>query len=109
MPFPFFPPFIFSFALPFPLAISGILFLICGQILKTADFLVLLSRLGLYIATVLVGHFLHAVIALPLIYFIVVRENPFRYVCGVFFGKGGGGWSLWRIPSAWLSTQDTAL
>merc|ERR1719423_261069 len=58
----------------------GILFLICGQILKTADFLVLLSRLGLYIATVLVGHFLHAVIALPLIYFIVVRENPFRYI-----------------------------
>jgi len=58
----------------------GILFLICGQILQTSNFLVLLSRLGLYIATVLVGHFLHAVVALPLIYFIVVRKNPFRYI-----------------------------
>jgi len=58
----------------------GILFLICGQILQTADFLNLLSKLGLYIATVLVGHFLHAVVALPLIYAIVVRKNPFKYI-----------------------------
>ena len=39
-----------------------------------------LSQIGWYFATVIVGLALHALIALPLIYWWVRRENPYRYL-----------------------------
>ncbi len=39
-----------------------------------------LSQIGWYFATVIVGLAIHALIALPLIYWWVRRENPYRYL-----------------------------
>ncbi|XP_039261365.1 excitatory amino acid transporter 3-like [Styela clava] len=61
----------------------GIIFLIAGEIMKMEDPEQTMQQLGLYIATVVSGLAIHGLIVLPLIYFIVVRKNPFTYVLGV--------------------------
>ena len=38
------------------------------------------TQLGYYMATVLAGLAVHAIVTLPLIYFIGVRKNPFSYM-----------------------------
>ncbi|XP_049751550.1 excitatory amino acid transporter 3 [Elephas maximus indicus] len=60
----------------------GILFLIAGKIIEVEDWEVF-RKLGLYMATVLSGLAIHSIIILPLIYFIVVRKNPFRFAMGM--------------------------
>ncbi|KAG8455194.1 hypothetical protein GDO86_001404 [Hymenochirus boettgeri] len=60
----------------------GILFLIAGKIIEVNDWEIF-RKLGLYMATVLSGLAIHSVIILPLIYFIVVRKNPFRFAMGM--------------------------
>lgn len=42
-----------------------------------------LESLGLYMLTVIVGLLIHAFITLPVIYFVVVRKNPFRFFLGM--------------------------
>ena len=42
-----------------------------------------LEKLGLYMVTVITGLLIHAFIILPLLYFIVVRKNPFRFLAGM--------------------------
>lgn len=61
----------------------GIIFLIAGEIMKMEDPALVLQQLGLYMATVIAGLFIHGFIALPLIYLIIVRKNPFTYLQGV--------------------------
>ncbi|XP_002124271.2 excitatory amino acid transporter 3-like [Ciona intestinalis] len=61
----------------------GIIFLIAGEIMKMEDPAKVLEQLGLYMATVIAGLAIHGIIVLPLIYFIVVRKNPFVYLSGV--------------------------
>uniref|UniRef100_H2YDN0 Amino acid transporter n=1 Tax=Ciona savignyi TaxID=51511 RepID=H2YDN0_CIOSA len=61
----------------------GIIFLIAGEIMKMQDPAKVLEQLGLYMATVIAGLAIHGLIVLPLIYFIVVRKNPFVYLSGV--------------------------
>ncbi|XP_043917034.1 excitatory amino acid transporter 3 [Protopterus annectens] len=60
----------------------GITFLIAGKIIEVEDW-ELFKKLGLYMATVLTGLAIHGIIILPLIYFIIVRKNPFTYVIGM--------------------------
>ncbi|XP_053322138.1 excitatory amino acid transporter 3 [Spea bombifrons] len=60
----------------------GILFLIAGKIIEVNDWEIF-RKLGLYMATVLSGLAIHSIIILPLIYFIVVRKNPFRFAMGM--------------------------
>lgn len=60
----------------------GILFLIAGKIIEVEDWEIF-RKLGLYMATVLTGLAIHSIIILPLIYFIVVRKNPFRFAMGM--------------------------
>ncbi|XP_003472239.1 excitatory amino acid transporter 3 [Cavia porcellus] len=60
----------------------GILFLIAGKIIEVEDWEIF-RKLGLYMATVLSGLAIHSIIILPLIYFIVVRKNPFRFALGM--------------------------
>lgn len=60
----------------------GILFLIAGKIIEVEDWEIF-RKLGLYMATVLSGLAIHSVVILPLIYFIVVRKNPFRFAMGM--------------------------
>ncbi|CAO2585101.1 Excitatory amino acid transporter 3, partial [Lemmus lemmus] len=60
----------------------GILFLIAGKIIEVEDWEIF-RQLGLYMATVLSGLAIHSIIVLPLIYFVIVRKNPFRFVLGM--------------------------
>ncbi|XP_046276128.1 excitatory amino acid transporter 3 isoform X2 [Marmota monax] len=60
----------------------GILFLIAGKIIEVEDWEIF-RKLGLYMATVLSGLAIHSIVILPLIYFIVVRKNPFRFAMGM--------------------------
>ncbi|XP_036289837.1 excitatory amino acid transporter 3 isoform X6 [Pipistrellus kuhlii] len=60
----------------------GILFLIAGKIIEVEDWDIF-RKLGLYMVTVLTGLAIHSIVILPLIYFIVVRKNPFRFAMGM--------------------------
>ncbi|XP_064645065.1 excitatory amino acid transporter 3-like isoform X2 [Lineus longissimus] len=61
----------------------GIMFLVAAEIIKMPDPAEVLRQLGLYMATVLAGLAIHSIIVLPLIYFVCVRKNPFKYIAGV--------------------------
>ncbi|ESO07255.1 hypothetical protein HELRODRAFT_110739 [Helobdella robusta] len=58
----------------------GIIFLIAHEIIRMDNPMASLFSLGWYMLTVLVGLLTHGFIVLPLIYFIAVRKNPFRYM-----------------------------
>ncbi|XP_039984289.1 excitatory amino acid transporter 2-like isoform X1 [Xiphias gladius] len=62
----------------------GIACLICGKIISIADLEVVARQLGMYMITVIVGLIIHGGIFLPLIYFVVVKENPFKFFMGIF-------------------------
>ncbi|XP_067429644.1 excitatory amino acid transporter 2-like isoform X1 [Thunnus thynnus] len=62
----------------------GIACLICGKIISIADLEVVAKQLGMYMVTVIVGLIIHGGIFLPLIYFIIVKENPFKFFMGIF-------------------------
>ncbi|TWT65954.1 dicarboxylate/amino acid:cation symporter [Allorhodopirellula solitaria] len=50
-----------------------------GQAQAEGKFLQEIQQIGWYFATVLIGLAIHAFIVLPLIFWIVRRENPYRY------------------------------
>lgn len=58
----------------------GVLFLVASKMLEMESWDVLLGQLGMYFLTVMVGLFIHGFIVLQLIYFVVTRKLPFRYV-----------------------------
>uniref|UniRef100_A0A3Q3MCJ2 Amino acid transporter n=1 Tax=Labrus bergylta TaxID=56723 RepID=A0A3Q3MCJ2_9LABR len=60
----------------------GILFLIAAKIIEVEDWEIF-KKMGLYMVTVLSGLAIHATICLPLIYFIIVRKNPFTFTLGM--------------------------
>ncbi|KAJ4947897.1 hypothetical protein JOQ06_009928 [Pogonophryne albipinna] len=62
----------------------GIACLICGKIISIADLEVVARQLGMYMVTVIVGLIIHGGIFLPLIYFVIVRENPWTFFMGIF-------------------------
>lgn len=61
----------------------GIMFLIATEVVRMEDPVAELEALGLYMATVLTGLAIHGFIILPLLYFVVVRRNPFKYMLGM--------------------------
>uniref|UniRef100_A0A8C6P2F0 Amino acid transporter n=1 Tax=Nothobranchius furzeri TaxID=105023 RepID=A0A8C6P2F0_NOTFU len=60
----------------------GILFLIAAKIIEVEDWEIF-RKMGLYMVTVLSGLAIHATICLPLIFFIIVRKNPFTFTLGM--------------------------
>jgi len=58
----------------------GIMSLITSKLASTDNFLVLLSQLGMFVATVVVGLAVHFLFVLPGLYLIFVRKNPFKYL-----------------------------
>ncbi|XP_063920210.1 excitatory amino acid transporter 3-like [Zophobas morio] len=58
----------------------GILFLVTAKIMEMEDMGLVLGQLGLYFATVMIGILIQGFIILPLIYTILTRKSPFRYV-----------------------------
>ncbi|XP_073400442.1 excitatory amino acid transporter 1-like [Dendrobates tinctorius] len=61
----------------------GILFLISGKILEMDDLLVMGGQLGMYTITVIIGLLIHALVVLPLLFFIVTRRNPWPFIGGL--------------------------
>ena len=61
----------------------GIMFLIMGKMASVGDFSELISSLGFYFLTVLLGLAIHALIVLPSIFYFFCRRNPFAYASGV--------------------------
>lgn len=61
----------------------GILFLVASKIVEVKDISQLFIRLGKYILCCLLGHAIHGLLVLPLIYFIFTRKNPYRFLWGI--------------------------
>lgn len=61
----------------------GILFLVASKIVEMKDIRQLFIRLGKYILCCLLGHAIHGLLVLPLIYFIFTRKNPYRFLWGI--------------------------
>ncbi|XP_048828078.1 excitatory amino acid transporter 2-like [Brienomyrus brachyistius] len=72
----------------------GIACLICGKIISIKDLEVVAQQLGMYMVTVVVGLIIHGAIFLPLIYFAIVRKNPYSFFMGIF--------------QAWITALGTA-
>jgi len=62
------------------LAPVGVCFLIAGQMLEMRNLAEEFAKLGFYFGTVLLGLFLHGCIVLPLIFGIVTRSLPFKFI-----------------------------
>ncbi|KAE8297593.1 Excitatory amino acid transporter 2 GLT-1 [Larimichthys crocea] len=62
----------------------GIACLICGKIISIADLEVVARQLGMYMITVIVGLIIHGGLFLPLIYFVIVKQNPYKFFMGIF-------------------------
>ncbi|XP_054254199.1 excitatory amino acid transporter 1 isoform X4 [Indicator indicator] len=61
----------------------GILFLIAGKIVEMEDMGVIGGQLAMYTVTVIIGLLIHAVIVLPLLYFLLTRKNPWVFIGGL--------------------------
>uniref|UniRef100_A0A8C4SU49 Amino acid transporter n=1 Tax=Erpetoichthys calabaricus TaxID=27687 RepID=A0A8C4SU49_ERPCA len=61
----------------------GIMFLVAGKIVEMEDVVQLFTSLGKYIICCIVGHIIHGLIILPVIYFIFTRKNPYVFLWGI--------------------------
>ena len=61
----------------------GICSLIAAKVAAMEDIAKSLNMVGLYMATVICGLLIHALIIIPLLYLIVARKNPLRYYVGL--------------------------
>uniref|UniRef100_A0A8C0BGE8 Amino acid transporter n=1 Tax=Buteo japonicus TaxID=224669 RepID=A0A8C0BGE8_9AVES len=61
----------------------GILFLIAGKIVEMEDTGVIGGQLAMYTVTVIIGLLIHAVIVLPLLYFLITHKNPWVFIGGL--------------------------
>ncbi|CAM4551106.1 unnamed protein product [Leuciscus chuanchicus] len=61
----------------------GIMFLVAAKIVEMEDVGLLFASLGKYIACCVVGHAIHGLLVLPLIYFVFTRKNPYTFLLGL--------------------------
>ncbi|UJR33046.1 hypothetical protein I4U23_020505 [Adineta vaga] len=61
----------------------GIFFLIVAKMLEMDDLADFVGSLGLYMLTVLAGLFIHGLIVLPLLLFVITRINSFKFIRGM--------------------------
>ena len=62
----------------------GIASVIAAKILGVADLALVMSQLGLFMVTVCAGVFFYQFVCLQLIYFMIVRKNPYKFWWGLF-------------------------
>ncbi|XP_058809921.1 excitatory amino acid transporter-like [Phymastichus coffea] len=72
----------------------GIMCLIAGKIMSIDNLTATAQMLGLYMITVILGLLIHGVVTLPLIFWLLTRQNP-----AIFFKN---------IMQAWLTAMGTA-
>jgi Na+/serine symporter len=61
----------------------GVVFLIIHEVVKIDDVQEMFSNVAYYCLTILLGLFVHGFIVLPLIFFLIVRTNPYRFISGM--------------------------
>lgn len=61
----------------------GILFLVASMMIEMEDFSVMLGQLGMYFGTVVLGIFIHGLVVLPLLYTLLTRKLPFRFLANM--------------------------
>ncbi|CAL8280599.1 excitatory amino acid transporter 1 [Gadus morhua] len=61
----------------------GILFLISGKIVEMDDITEMGGQLAMYTITVIIGLSIHAFLILPMLYFVITRQNPFIFIAGL--------------------------
>jgi solute carrier family 1 (high affinity glutamate transporter) protein 3 len=61
----------------------GILFLIAGKIVEMDDITEMGGQLAMYTITVIIGLSIHAFLILPMLYFVITRQNPFIFIAGL--------------------------
>ncbi|XP_049756918.1 neutral amino acid transporter B(0) [Elephas maximus indicus] len=61
----------------------GILFLVASKIVEMEDVGILFASLGKYILCCLLGHTIHGLLVLPLIYFLFTHKNPYQFLWGI--------------------------
>ncbi|XP_062869341.1 excitatory amino acid transporter 4 [Trichomycterus rosablanca] len=61
----------------------GILFLIAGKIVEMKDLSQVGGQLGMYTVCVIIGLIIHSLLALPLLFLIVTRRNPYTFISGL--------------------------
>lgn len=58
----------------------GVFFLILSKIMEMKNILEVFGKLGLYFVTVAGGICFHGFVILPIIYFVVTRKNPYKFI-----------------------------
>nr|KAG5701569.1 hypothetical protein BaRGS_024819 [Batillaria attramentaria] len=61
----------------------GVLFLVTEEVVSMADPKQTFEQLSFYFITVMVGLAVHGFITLPLLFFVICRRNPYRFMYGV--------------------------
>ncbi|XP_059370766.1 neutral amino acid transporter B(0) [Carassius carassius] len=61
----------------------GIMFLVAAKIVEMEDVGLLFASLGKYIICCVIGHAIHGILVLPLIYFLFTRKNPYTFLLGL--------------------------
>ncbi|ESO88194.1 hypothetical protein LOTGIDRAFT_71933, partial [Lottia gigantea] len=61
----------------------GVMFLVAAKVVEMDDPEKTFQQLAYYFLTVMAGLFIHGFVSLPLVYFLFVRKNPFRFIYGV--------------------------
>ncbi|KAK7100835.1 excitatory amino acid transporter 3-like [Littorina saxatilis] len=61
----------------------GVLFLVTEEVVSMQDPQQTFEQLSFYFITVMAGLAVHGFVTLPLIYFVICRKNPFKFMYGV--------------------------
>ncbi|KAK3705771.1 hypothetical protein QZH41_008877 [Actinostola sp. cb2023] len=61
----------------------GIFSLVCTKVAQMDDVLLTLQIIGLFVVTVLSATAIHGIIVLPLLYFLMTKMNPFKFMVGM--------------------------
>ena len=65
------------------LAPLGVCSLVASRVAGMDDILGTLEKLTFYMLTVICGLFIHSLITLPLVFFVVTRKNPYSFMKGL--------------------------
>lgn len=58
----------------------GVFFLVAAKVMETDDFGDLVGRLGMYFLTVMLGLFIHGFGTLAVIFFVLTRRLPYKFI-----------------------------